>query len=82
MPRAFVPDSFAAHARVTPTPLPPVDREAGIDLGIARFATVADTDRHRLDIANPKHLVRKLRTLARLERLTNIGASKRSTWRT
>lgn len=53
---------------VTPAPLSPVGREAGIDLGIARFATVADTDLYRLDIANPKHLVRKLRTLARLER--------------
>jgi putative transposase len=53
---------------VAPTPLPLVEREAGIDLGIARLATVATTDGQRRDIANPKHLARKQRKLARLER--------------
>lgn len=41
---------------------------SGVDLGIARLATVATSDGRRLDIANPKHLARKLRKLARLER--------------
>ncbi len=53
---------------VTATPLPVVDREAGVDVGIARLATVATTDGHRIDVANPKHLGRKLRKLRRLER--------------
>ena len=48
--------------------LPVTDREAGVDVGIARLATVATTDRQRIDVANPKHLQRKQRTLARLER--------------
>jgi putative transposase len=52
---------------VESTPLPAVAREAGVDLGIARLATVADTDAARTDIANPKHLARKLRKLRRLE---------------
>jgi hypothetical protein len=49
---------------VAPTPLPVLEREAGLDLGIARLATVADTDGRRRDIANPKHLQRGQRTLA------------------
>jgi len=53
---------------VAPTPLPVIDREAGLDLGIARLATVATTDGQRVDIPNPKHLARKHRKLARLER--------------
>ncbi len=53
---------------VEPTPLPAVEREAGVDLGIARLATVADTTGGRQDIGNPKHLARRLRRLARLER--------------
>jgi putative transposase len=53
---------------VAPTPLPALEREAGLDLGITRLATVADTDGRRRDIANPKHLQRRHRTLARLER--------------
>lgn len=53
---------------VEPTPLPVLKREAGIDLGIARLATVADTTGGRRDIANPKHFARKRRKLARLER--------------
>jgi putative transposase len=51
-----------------PSPLPATDREAGVDVGIARLATIADTDGQRTDVANPKHLQRKLRKLARLER--------------
>lgn len=53
---------------VAPTPLPVVDREIGVDLGITRLATCADTIGARTDIANPKHLARKLRKLRRLER--------------
>jgi putative transposase len=53
---------------VPPTPLQVVAREAGVDLGIARLATIATTDRHRTDVENPKHLSRKLRRLRRLER--------------
>jgi len=50
------------------TPLPVVGREAGLDVGILRLATIATTDGTRTDIANPKHLGRKLRRLRRLER--------------
>ena len=39
-----------------------------MDVGIARLATIAATDGRRLDVANPKHLGRKLRKLPRLER--------------
>jgi len=38
-------------------------------MGLMRLATVAATDGTRTDIANPKHLSRKLRKLARLERV-------------
>ena len=40
--------------------LPVAQREAGVDVGITRLATIADTDGARTDIANPKHLARKL----------------------
>ena len=53
---------------VAATPLPVVDREAGVDVGISRLATVATSDQMRTDIENPKHLQRKLRKLRRLER--------------
>ncbi|MED5814315.1 transposase [Mycolicibacterium sp. 050232] len=53
---------------VAASPLPPVVREAGVDVGIARLATIADTDGGRSEITNPKHLRLKLRKLARLER--------------
>ncbi|OHV04204.1 RNA-guided endonuclease InsQ/TnpB family protein [Mycobacterium talmoniae] len=56
---------------VPATPLPAVQREAGVDVGITRLATIAATDGRRTDIANPKHLDRKLRKLARLERETS-----------
>lgn len=58
---------------VEPTPLPPVERESGVDLGISRLATVADTAGRRVDIANPKYLQRKQRKLARLEREKHRG---------
>ncbi|MCK2243887.1 MULTISPECIES: transposase [unclassified Crossiella] len=53
---------------LAPEPLPPVDQEAGVDLGILRLATVADTAGGRLDVVNPRHLARGQRRLARLER--------------
>jgi putative transposase len=53
---------------IVPTPLPRTDREVGVDLGIARLATVADTDWRRRDIPNPRHLAHRLRKLRRLER--------------
>ena len=53
---------------VAATPLSAVPREAGVDLGLARLATVASTDGARLDVENPKHLARKQRKLRRLER--------------
>jgi putative transposase len=53
---------------VEPAPLPVVEQEAGIDLGITRLATVATSAGTRTDIANPKHLAAKLRKLRSLER--------------
>jgi putative transposase len=53
---------------VVAQPLPVTDQEAGVDVGIARLAAVATTDGQRVDVANPKHLGRKLRKLRRLER--------------
>ena len=53
---------------VAASPLPPVDREAGVDVGIARLATIAASDGTRAYVANPRHVGRKQRKLARLER--------------
>ena len=53
---------------VCATPLPVVDREAGVDVGLSRLATVAASDQTRTDIENLRHLGRKLRKLRRLER--------------
>jgi putative transposase len=53
---------------VEAAPLPTAAREAGVDLGITRLATIATTEGSRIDVANPKHLGRKLRKLRRLER--------------
>lgn len=50
------------------TPLPVTQREAGVDLGLSRLATIVDTAGVRTDVVNPKHLGRKLRKLRRLER--------------
>jgi putative transposase len=52
---------------IVATPLPATDREAGVDVGIARLATIAATDGQRTDVDNPNHLGRKLRKLRRLE---------------
>jgi putative transposase len=53
---------------VTAAPLPVVDRQVGVDLGISRLATTAATDGQRTDIQNPRYLRRKLSKLRRLER--------------
>lgn len=53
---------------IAPTPLPLTGREAGLDLGIARLATIATSDGRRLEVPNPRHLSRSLRKLRRLER--------------
>jgi putative transposase len=53
---------------VATIPLPVVAREAGVDVGISRLATVSTTDQARKEIENPKHLARRLRKLRRLER--------------
>ncbi|GEL20341.1 RNA-guided endonuclease InsQ/TnpB family protein [Pseudonocardia asaccharolytica] len=53
---------------VDPTPLPVAAQECGVDLGVSRLATVATSAGGRIDVANPKHLGRKLRKLRRLER--------------
>lgn len=53
---------------VEPTALPVTQREAAVDVGITRLATIAATDGQRTDVKNPNHLGRKLRKLARLER--------------
>ncbi|ONI89048.1 transposase [Actinosynnema sp. ALI-1.44] len=70
---------------VEPSPLPSVEREAGVDLGITRLATVVDTSGRRTDVANPRHLARKQRKLARLERekarRTKGGANRAKTRR-
>ncbi|MET9227726.1 transposase [Lentzea sp. NPDC003310] len=49
-------------------PLPFTDREAGVDLGIAVLAAVADTTGRHTTVPNPKHLDAKRRKLARLQR--------------
>lgn len=51
-----------------PQLLPETGQEAGVDVGLTRLATTADTRGGRKDIANPRHLRRKQRKLARLER--------------
>jgi putative transposase len=53
---------------VPAAPLPVAAREAGVDVGITRLATVVATDGQRTEIANPRFLSRKLRKLKRLER--------------
>ncbi|MFL6219128.1 MAG: RNA-guided endonuclease InsQ/TnpB family protein [Actinomycetes bacterium] len=51
-----------------PTPLPPVARTAGIDLGLAWFAVVAASDGTVEQVANPRHLRTAQRQLARAQR--------------
>ncbi|MFB4306364.1 RNA-guided endonuclease InsQ/TnpB family protein [Actinomadura sp. GTD37] len=47
-----------------PEPLPPTNDQVGIDLGIIDLAVTSDGDR----IANPRHMERKQRNLARYQR--------------
>jgi putative transposase len=51
-----------------PTPLPPVSRSAGIDLGLVWFATVAASDGTIETVANPRFLRAAERRLARAQR--------------
>jgi putative transposase len=51
-----------------PTPLAPVARTAGIDLGLAWFATVVASDGTAQQVANPRHLRAAQRRLARTQR--------------
>jgi putative transposase len=51
-----------------PTPLPPVPRTAGIDLGLVWFATVVASDGTVETIANPRHLRAAQRRQARAQR--------------
>jgi putative transposase len=51
-----------------PTPLPPVARTAGIDLGLAWLAAVAASDGTVEQVANPRHLRAAQRQLARAQR--------------
>jgi putative transposase len=53
---------------IQPIPLPPVERESGIDLGITRLATIACTGGTRRDVANPRHLDRAHRKVVRAQR--------------
>ena len=52
---------------VSAAPLPMESREAGVDVGITRLATIAASDGTRVDVDNPRHLGRS-RKLRRLER--------------
>jgi putative transposase len=51
-----------------PSPLPPVSRTAGIDLGLIAFATIATGDGTVETLANPRHLRAAARRLARAQR--------------
>lgn len=53
---------------VEAAPLPAAKQEAGVDLGVSRLMTVVDSSGLRTDVENPRHLARKCRKLARLER--------------
>ena len=55
--------SFAVEVP-DPEPLPATGRAAGVDLGIKDFAVTSDGQR----IANPRHLERRARNLARYQR--------------
>ncbi|HEX5297759.1 MAG TPA: RNA-guided endonuclease TnpB family protein [Streptosporangiaceae bacterium] len=57
--------SFAVEVP-DPDPLPATGRVAGVDLGITDFAVTSDGQR----IANPRHLERRARNLARYQRRT------------
>jgi putative transposase len=51
-----------------PTPLPPVARTAGIDLGLVSFATIAASDGTIETVDNPRHLRAAERQLAHAQR--------------
>ena len=51
-----------------PTPLSPVARTAGIDLGLISFATIAASDGTIQTVANPRHLRAANRRLVRAQR--------------
>src|SRR4029453_12073773 len=51
-----------------PSPLPPVSRAAGIDLGLVWFATIAASDGTIETIANPRHLRAAARRLTITQR--------------
>jgi putative transposase len=51
-----------------PTPLPPVHRSVGIDLGLCVFATIAASDGTIETVANPRYLRAAERRLARAQR--------------
>jgi putative transposase len=51
-----------------PTPLPPVSRTAGIDLGLVWFATIAASDGTIETLANPRHLRAATRRLGIAQR--------------
>ena len=51
-----------------PTPLPPMSRTAGIDLGLVWFATIVASDGNVETIANPRYLRTAMRRLVRAQR--------------
>jgi putative transposase len=53
---------------VADTPLPRVQRQAGVDLGLSTFATVAATDGTTEKIENPRYLRKAERRLARAQK--------------
>ena len=64
-----------------PTPLPPVERTAGIDLGLAVFAAVAASDGTVELVPNPRHLRAAEGRLARAQRVlsrTRKGSANRA----
>ncbi|WP_240807712.1 RNA-guided endonuclease InsQ/TnpB family protein [Actinomadura geliboluensis] len=58
--------TFAVDTDV-PAPMPAIGHAIGIDLGVKDFAVTSDGDR----IANPRHLEKKQRSLARYQRRMN-----------
>lgn len=61
--------------------LPTIDRQAGIDLGLATFATVATSDGMIESISNPRFLRRKERALIRASRAFSrkqLGSANRT----
>jgi putative transposase len=53
---------------VADTPLPQVQRQVGVDLGLSTFATVAATDGTTEKVENPRHLRKAERRLARAQK--------------